>query len=346
MRIVIRGANWIGDAVMTMPAIRRLREIYPDAHIALNINEWAMGVFDRFDAIDEIIPLPSSGSRIARIRRQAADLRERRFDVSILFTNSISSALAPSFAGIPERIGYAGQLRSMLLTTRIAVPEWKAERHESLFYLNLIDNIGGPVPAEIDPAMPKLEISGEQKAAAIEFLLSKGIAAGNAPIAIGPGSTNSNAKRWPAEYFARLCDLIAASLPEVPILILGAASDSDAAKKVVSAARTKNIRDLTGSTDLATAASVLSVCRLFISNDMGLSHLSAAAGTPTIVIFGPTNERSTHPLGPSVRIIREPVECAPCMLRECPIDHRCMTRISGERVYSAAFEIIGEKQQI
>lgn len=334
MKIVVRGANWIGDAVMTIPALRQLRASYPDAAISLYTRAWAEGVFRDAEFIDEIITINSKG-----VFAQASELRKHKFDLSILFPNSFESALVVRIAGIQKRLGYSTQHRGFLLTDRLTVPDWKNQDHESRYYLNLTQHLSG---AAAEPSESELPVSKERREAARTKLLESCEKDGALIVGFGAGSTNSLAKRWPAENFARLADLLTQAGRNV--VLLGAPNESDVSAVVASTARS-HLTDLTGKTDLGTATAVLSELDLFISNDMGLAHIAAAAGTPTIVIFGPTNDLTTRPIGPHVEIIREPVECSPCMLRECPIDHRCMTRISAERVFETAKKMLDTRHQ-
>ena len=334
MRIVVRGANWIGDAVMTIPALRRLRKIFPDAAISLHTRPWAEGVFRDADFIDKIIPIEGRGS-VRSVIDQSRILREQDFDLAVLFPNSFESALVTRLARVPKRLGYATEQRGFLLTDKLDVPSWKNELHESKYYLHLVDSLSGE---EKDDEEPELQVSEERRSDARKKLFESGVREGRKVVGIGAGSTNSLAKRWPATSFARLADLLS-TVEVADIVFLGNENEAAVSRSVLETAQEGHI-DLTGKTDLATATAILSELDLFVSNDMGLAHIAAAVGTPTIVIFGPTNENTTRPLGPHVEVVREPVECSPCMLRECPIDHRCMTRISPERVFESAAKML------
>ncbi|MEQ1763484.1 MAG: lipopolysaccharide heptosyltransferase II [Pyrinomonadaceae bacterium] len=336
MKIVVRGANWIGDAVMTIPALRRLRNIFPDAAISLHTRPWAEGVFRDADFIDEIIPIDGRGS-IRSVIDQSRILREKNFDLAVFFPNSFESALVARLAHIPKRLGYSTEQRGFLLTDKLAVPPWKHEVHESKYYLNLVESLSSD-GVSADPGYPDLHVSDKRRSNARTDLFEAGVREGRKVVGIGAGSTNSLAKRWRATNFARVADKLSIE-QDADVILLGNENEADVSRSVLDASHEKHI-DLTGQTDLATAIAILSVLDLFISNDMGLAHIAAAAGTPTIVIFGPTDENTTRPLGHRVEIIREPVECSPCMLRECPIDHRCMIRISPERVFESASKML------
>lgn len=338
MRIIVRGANWIGDAVMTIPALRELRRIFPDDHIALHTRSWAEGIFRDADFIDEIITYDRGGSKIKAIFKQADLLSSRNFDVAVLFPNSFESALAAKLAGIKRRFGYGKDGRGLLLTDRLPVPEWKTFRHEVFYYLELIAAVEANLLrtnsiAHTEPVF-YLPVSSERREAARIILTNAGIDSSKKIVAIAAGSTNSRAKRWGAASYAALNDMIQNELG-ANVVLLGAADEADVSDKVIALSKTKPL-DLTGKTDLANAVAVLCEIDLLISNDMGLAHVAPAVGTDTIVIFGPTNPETTRPFSENAQVIRAGVECSPCMLRDCPIDHRCMTRVTTGMVFSAA----------
>ncbi|MBK8149029.1 MAG: lipopolysaccharide heptosyltransferase II [Acidobacteria bacterium] len=339
MKIVVRGTNWVGDAVMTIPALRSLRVAFPHAEIVLLTRSWAEGVFRDADFIDRIITFDATPSKRRDLASQRRLLRGEDFDIAVLFTNSFESALAVSLARIPRRIGYAKEGRGILLTDAIPIPEWKNERHEVQYYLNLVRETvrlcdGGPFEFDESTALP---IAGSRRQAAIETLRNRGIDRSKPLIAFGAGSTNSNAKRWPATSYARLNDLLKTRL-DAEVILLGTRDEVDVAAEVAGLSDRRPLI-LSGETGLAEAAAILSVCDLVVSNDMGLAHLAPAVGAKTLVIFGPTNDRTTRPIGSE--IIRKPFDCAPCMLRECPIDHRCMTSITPEEVFAKAVQMLG-----
>ncbi len=343
MKILVRGTNWIGDAVMQIPALRELRRIFPSAKIALYTRSWAKGIFEDADFIDEIITFEASDSKIKSAFVQAKILKARNFELAVLFPNSFESAVVAKLAHIPRRFGYAKEGRSFLLTNSFEIPDWKNERHEAFYYLNLVAEIekeffGAATVSDVEPRID-LKVSDERKTEARNFLAANGVDLNRKTIALGVGSTNSRAKRWQAESYAKLNDRMQNEL-SANVFLIGAKYESDVSERVFEMAERKPTI-LTGKTDLAQAAAILSVIDLLVSNDMGLAHVAPAVGTKTIVIFGPTDERTTQPIGSE--IIRRNVECSPCMLRECPIDHRCMTRISADEVFERAREILATK---
>ncbi len=337
MKIVVRGTNWIGDAVMTIPALRELRRIFPHAHITLHTRSWANEIFQDADFVDEILSIEPDET----VFEQAKKLRERKFDLAVLFTNSFQTALVAKLGKVKRRFGYANEGRAILLTDDVKIPEWKAKRHESFYYLNLVAEIETKfyrrqTVLESKPQLD-LKVSEERRAGARRILEENGIDLSKRIIALGVGSTNSRAKRWQTESFAELNDRLQNEL-NANVVLIGAKDELNVSQEVFEKSKTKP-KILTGKTSLSEAVAVLSEIDLLISNDMGLAHIAPAVGTKTLVIFGPTNPQMTQPLGSEI-IRRETVECSPCMLRECPIDHRCMTRISAEEVFEKSKSMI------
>lgn len=318
---------------MTIPAIRKLRGLFPDAEIALMTRQWAEGIFRSTGLLNEII---TTDGLIA----QAREIRRRHFDLAIVFPNSFESALVARLGGVRRRFGYASDRRGFLLTDAIPVPEWKDERHEVHYYLNLVDAVErsyfGTVTDTTD-LEPRIDISSEMSAKAGPLFADKGI---GKTVVIAPGSTNSRAKRWLPEHFARLNDRLQEELGAY-VVMLGSEGDVEVARQV-SELSNEPLFDLTGKSDIETAAVWLKEADLLISNDMGLAHLAPAVGTRTIVIFGPTNPVTTRPFSENATIISANVECAPCMLRDCPIDHRCMTRVTPDMVFEEAKKILND----
>lgn len=340
MKILVRGTNWIGDAVMSIPALRELRRIFPDAHITLHTRAWADGLFCDASFIDELVTFEKSRWTARQVYDNSQFLRDDGFDLAIMLPNSFESALTSFLTGIPRRFGYNKDLRGLLLTDPIAVPEWKNRRHEVFYYLGLIVEVEKRMLGRdtVSNAYPdtSLEVSDERIAAARAKLAILGACPAKPTVALGVGSTNSRAKRWPAERFAQLNDRLWSEL-EANVILVGSKSEKDVAAEVAGSCGKPPI-DLTGNTDLAEAVAMLAAVDLLISNDMGLAHIAPAVGTGTITIFGPTNPETTRAFSENAEIIRKIVECSPCMLRDCPIDHRCMIRISVDEVFEAARE--------
>jgi len=236
MKIVVRGANWIGDAVMTIPALRRLRSIFPDASISLHTRPWAEGVFRDADFIDEIIPIEGRGS-VRSVIEQSRMFRGRNFDLAILFPNSFESALVARLARIPRRLGYSTEQRGFLLTDKVEVPSWKNEVHESKYYLHLIDAIGSDGGSDDEP---ELRVSEVRRNDARKYLIDSGVRHGRKIVGIGAGSTNSLAKRWPAENFSRLADLLSVE-QNADVILLGNGKEADVSVSVLPASKKKQL---------------------------------------------------------------------------------------------------------
>lgn len=340
MKILVRGTNWIGDAVMSIPALRALRQIFPEAKIALQTRSWVEGIFRDADFIDEILTFKPERSKFKTVIEQSKILKKKEFDLAVLFPNSFESALIAKMARIPKRFGYAKDARRFLLTDAVEIPTWKNEKHEVFYYLNLIAEIekeffGTRDVLESEPRVD-LNVSEIRRSEARKMLEENGVDLSKKIIALGVGATNSRAKRWLPERYAELNDKLQTEL-NAGVILVGTKDELDVSREVFERSEKKPVV-LTGKTDLPEAVALLAEIDLFVSNDMGLAHVAPAVGTKTIVIFGPTNEKTTQPIGSE--IIRKTVECSPCMLRDCPIDHRCMTRISADEVFEKAKEIL------
>lgn len=337
MKIIVRGTNWIGDAVMTIPALRQLRRVFPDARITLHTRSWANEIFQDADFIDGILTIGLDEN----VFEQAKKLRPQKFDLAVLLTNSFQTALVVKLGKVKRRFGYANEGRSVLLTDSVKIPEWKTRRHESFYYLNLIAEIERKffMSETVLQSKPQLDlkVSDKRRAGARRILEAGGVDLSKKIVALGVGSTNSRAKRWQAAGFAELNDRLQEEL-KADVVLIGAKDELEVSQDVFEKSKIKP-KILTGKTSLSEAVAILSEINLLVSNDMGLAHVAPAVGTKTLVIFGPTNPQTTQPIGAEI-IRRETVECSPCMLRDCPIDHRCMTRISAKEVFDKAFMMI------
>lgn len=341
-RVVVRGTNWVGDAVMTIPALRELRRVLPHAHITLATRSWAEGLFAEADFIDDLLLYDRRPRDPRAVVRQMRAWRARRFDLAVLFQNAFEAALIAAVARVPYRLGYATDGRRALLTHPLALPAWRGERHEVFYYLNIIAELeqqldGASEVMQREPVFD-LKVSAARQDEARELLASAGAQSDLPLVALCPGSTNSRAKRWPAGRFAALADkLIDES--EANVALIGSPDEMDVSREVATLMRHQPIM-LTGRTNLAQAVAVLSLTDVLITNDTGPAHIAAALNRPTLVIFGPTDPATTRPFSGVAEIIRRPPDCAPCMLRDCPIDHRCMTAITPDEVFTRASSLL------
>ncbi len=333
-KVLVRATNWLGDAVMSLPAIRAIREIFPRALVAVAARPGVADLYARESAIDRVIPYPAQrgfGGRRAFARRLAGE----RFDGAILLQNAFDAALVAWLAAIPERIGYKRDGRGLLLTRAIPVPEpGEIPRHERFYYLELLRRAG---LMERFPRTEAIRLDGLETAreAGSRHLAALGIAA--PVVGISPGAAYGNAKRWLPERFAE----VAARFDECSVLVFGSAAERELCDLVARELASAKIqaRNLAGQTTLGEFIDLAATCRLFLTNDSGAMHVASALAVPTVAVFGATDDTTTGPTGPLARVVREHAECSPCLLRECPIDHRCMTRVTAARVAGVALEL-------
>lgn len=346
-RVVVRGTNWVGDAVMTVPALRELRRVLPHAHITLCTRPWSEGLFEDADFVDDLL-LYDRSKGLRSVARQIKEWRSRKFDLAVLFQNAFEAAALAAGARVPARLGYATDGRRALLTHPLAPPGWRSTRHEVFYYLNLAGELeqllyGTSDAMQREPQFD-LKVSAARQDEAREMLHDAGARLNRPLVALCPGSTNSLAKRWPAGSYAELADKLAGEM-RANVILIGSPDEVDVSREVASLMRFEPVI-LTGRTNLAQAVAVLSLTNVLISNDTGPAHIAAALNRPTLVIFGPTDPTTTRPFSPVAEVIRKPPDCAPCMLRVCPIDHRCMTAITPDEIYSRAQALLQQRHQV
>lgn len=336
--ILVRTTNWVGDAVMTLPALRALRRALPEARITLLTKHWVSAVFEREGVADRILFYEPGRPKIAGWRKAAAALRAERFDAALLLPNAFEAALVARWAGIPLRAGYARDGRSVLLTHPVAVPgRFDIPAHECYYYLELLRRLGIiaelPEVREIvlDHAPPRDR--GRRRLAELGLRVEEG----SAIVGINAGAAFGTAKRWPAERFAAVGRELAGR--GARLVLFGAAAERPLAEALEREIGPRAF-STAGRTSLADFLEVVAGCDLFLTNDTGTMHLAAAARVPVVAVFGPTDDVATPPLGHFVRIVKNPVGCSPCKLRHCPLDHRCMLGVSVEQVLAACAEAL------
>ena len=328
-KILIRGTNWIGDAILTLPAVASIRATYPQAHIAVLVKPWVADIYGLFSAVDKVIIYENKFDTPTGVFRLARMLKGKKFDAAILLQNAIEAAIIVLAAGIPLRAGYDSDARGLLLTNRVHRTEEIRKVHQIDYYLEMVKALGC-VPVDREMHM-------ETKISLLDAgnVLRKFIPETKKTIiGIAPGATYGPAKRWLPDRFAAVADKLNEHFSSQGIL-LGGKSDCEVAQEVQKLARTKLI-NLAGKTTLREAIYLISQCRLFISNDSGLMHIAGALNIPTIALFGSTNPVTTAPAGNKSIIIHREVSCSPCLKETCPTDFRCMKLISVEDVFAAA----------
>lgn len=345
--ILVRGTNWIGDAVMATPALRRLRAAFPAAHVTLLATPRTAGLFTASSLIDDLLIYHRQAEGARAFLQMARVLRARRFDLALLFQNAFEAALLAWVSGVPLRVGYAAQGRSLLLTHWLRRTAAHRNRHQVNDYLDLVKLAervctgAEPRPPAAADLLPKLFASVDQLQEAEMLLRQHKLDPQRRPlIALNAGATNSRAKCWPAERFAALGDWLIEQ-HQAQIILIGAPAERANAAQVLAQMQLRQAVNLAGETTLAQLVGLLARCDLLVSNDTGPAHIAAALGRPTLTIFGPTNEWETAPTGERAALIRaEGIECARCMHRDCPIDHRCMTRLAVEDVAGRATQLL------
>jgi heptosyltransferase-2 len=349
-KILIRGVNWIGDAVLTIPAIHAVRKTFPDAHISLLVRPWVADIFKASPDIDEIILYEDRYKGITGKLRLAKALKAENFSIAILLQNAFDAALITWLAGIPERIGYDTDFRRLLLTKAVPLSKDILTRHQVYYYLNIINGTGA-APVE---TMPHLSLTHEEREKAKRTLGSFN-ATQRPLIGINPGATYGSAKRWPPERFAELIIHIIDTL-NGKVILFGSRSELDTSHEIINtiAARSSHISDypshvlnMAGKTGLRELAALISECDTFVTNDSGPMHMASALFVPTVAIFGSTNRKTTGPFGQGHRIVSKNLPCAPCMKRECPEGHlKCMTEISADEVFDAVKDLLPSEKAV
>lgn len=337
-RLLVRATNWVGDAVMSLPALQAVRRVLPAAHIAVLARPWVADLYAREPFADEVIPYesPRGWRDLAGKWRLARDLRERRFDAALLLQNAFEAAAVAWLARVPVRIGYDRDGRGSLLTKAIAVPRpVDIPRHEQFYYLELLRRAGW---IEALPRESIIRLTGASQAAD-EGRKAYAAAGIDGPvIGVSPGAAYGTAKRWLPEYFAEAASALAERL-DARVALFGSSDERplcDAIARLVGS----RAHNFAGRTTLREYIDLAAACRVYLTNDSGGMHIASALGVPTVAVFGATDHEATGPTGPLAHVVREPVECSPCLLRECPIDHRCMTRVLPARVVEAALAVI------
>jgi heptosyltransferase-2 len=344
-KILVRATNWLGDAVMSLPAIRALRRRFPSAEIVVVARPWVADLYRSESAITRVMIYEGgSGARDWAAKwRFACSLRSERFDCAILLQNAFEAALLVRIARIPDRIGYDRDGRGWLLTNAVPVPRRKdIPRHESFYYLELLRRANLADADSLANGPVRLEGAVEASRRGERNFERRGI---RLPvIGVSPGAAYGGAKRWIPERFVDAATQVARSEGAF-VALFGSASEAPLCETMAAAIQAHGCAadSLAGATTLAEFIDMAAACRAFLTNDSGAMHIASALGVPTVAVFGATDHEATGPTGPLARIVREPVECSPCLLRECPIDHRCMTRVTVAQVAGALRDLLRDR---
>ncbi len=317
---VVRAPNWIGDFLMALPALEAFRRLFPDARFALQVHDRCRALAERLGFVDTLHSLPDLGG-----------LRRAGYDLGVLFTPSLSSALLFGVTGIPRRVGWAGEGRSPLLTRRVPRPD--RDVHQSRHFLGLAAALGY---AGEDPPL-RFAVSAADEDAADRWLAGR-LPAGRDLYALAPVVAFGPAKMWPAVRFRELADRLSA---DAGVLLIGSAAEAAVLEEI--GAGLPGAHVLAGDLSLPEVGALLKRCRGFVGNDSGLLHLARAVGTPVVGIYGSTNPRWTGPGDDEGTVVSLHLECSPCYRRECPLPgspRTCLTEIPASRVESALREVL------
>ena len=360
--ILVRGVNWIGDAVMTMPALRGIKHSHPDSKITLLVKPWVSPLFEKDPNIDEII-LYRDGYKIITGKLRLADrLRENNFCMALLFQNAFDAAFIAVLAGIRERIGYSRDGRRILLTKPVPFDDNAKRLHHVKYYLNLVDKAG----FASKESLPWIYMTLDERLEARDKL--RGLK--RPVIAINPGATYGSSKRWQPERFAEFAGRVIDEM-DGSVVILGGLSETGIAEEIYKAFRiqksavspptqpspsrgegkgggeTSQLLNFAGKTSLRELASLISECDVLVTNDSGPMHIGYAVGTPIVAIFGSTSPELTGPVGKGDIVIKKELDCSPCFERGCKRgDLKCMDLITAEEVFLSVRKIVSSKRAV
>jgi heptosyltransferase II len=342
MKLLIRATNWVGDAIMALPALQAVRNKFPAVQISILALPYVADIYRGQGIADELIPYDRNGEHkgIGGKEKLADVLRLKKFDTALLLQNAFDAAWITWRAGIPERIGYNRDARGVLLTKPIRVPTaGEIPAHEKYYYLELLKRAGW---IDALPKIPEvsLHVSEEESRHAEAKLQSFGSQARAVRIAVAAGASYGSAKCWPPERFAKAINQLLKER-KAEVILFGTPGEAGVSA-AIQAGLDQSALDLTGATQIAELPALLSRCTAFLGNDSGAMHVAAAVGLPVVAVFGPTDPEGTAPLTPRCTIVQERPYCSPCFLRRCPTDHRCMTAIAPQRVSEGIVKALAE----
>ena len=320
---------------MTTPAIGAIRKSFPGAHITVLATPLVAEMFSPHDWIDEVMIYDKKGrhSGLAGRLRIARELRGKHFDLAILLQNALDAALITWLARIPVRMGYRTDGRGPLLTHGCPLSGETKRLHHVEYYLKMLGDFG----ITAAPGTLSLTVTAGEERAIADLLAEGGIGRDDFLLGLNPGATYGAAKRWYPERFAAVADELCQKWGTKAV-ITGGPAERDIADEIAASAKTKCL-NLAGRTSVRELMALIKRCDFFITNDSGPMHIAAAFGVPLVAIFGPTDHTTTSPFSERAAVVRQDVECAPCLLRECPTDHCCMTGVLSGEVVTAALRL-------
>lgn len=337
-RILVRCTNWIGDCVMTTPALKVIRDNFPSARISALAKPWIRDVLVTNPSVDEVISYGNEYKGLKGQYRLAGELAQRGFDLAILLQNAFEAAWITRLAGIPRRAGYNTDARGLLLTHKVILKKETKKIHQVYYYLRMLEGIG----LKTNGREPELFLEPQSSdAASVEKMLRRE-QTGNQQILIGinPGAAYGPAKRWLPEYFLAVIKRLIKETG-CKVIVFGTKADTGMGEEALRA-DPDGVINLAGRTTLSEAIAAIALCGAFITNDSGLMHVAAALNVPLVSIFGSTNPVTTGPFSKKARVIRKEFDCSPCLKTDCPSDFRCMKNITPDEVFEAVVKLIKE----
>ena len=335
-RILVRATNWVGDMVISLPALEAIKENFPKSSLVVLARPWVIPLIENHPAVDQVIPLRKGRGYFAdiiEVIRVAGLIRSMRFDLAILLQNAFEAALLTYLGGVRLRIGYNTDCRGFLLSHSVIRDENILKAHQVEYYLGILRAMGW----EAETKDPYLFVGDRDMESIRSILLSKGIQQDDLLVGLSPGAIYGPAKRWPAERFATVGDW-ATERWGAKVLILGSQAEQNIGRSVSQSMKHTPL-NFCGMTSLGETMALIKRCHFFVTNDSGLMHVAAALGRPMVAVFGSTDPTATGPRSEKARIVKHDVACAPCFKPKCPTDFRCMFEIKPDEVW-AEMEIL------
>lgn len=335
-KIMIRAANWVGDAIMTTPVVRSVRKNFPQSHITVLAKPWVIPVYENNPYIDDVMVYQANNrhKRGMGTLRLASDLRKKKFDMAVLMQNAFEAALISFLGRVKERLGYNTDARGFLLNRSVKMnPELK-KRHLIEYYNGILSGAG----LESDGMSMDLFLSKADREFATEWIVKHIGNVSKPVIGINPGATGGTAKRWFPERYAKLSNYLFQKY-NTPIIIFGGPGDGELGNRINKLSEGSCI-NCAGKTTLGQAFALIEKCDLFITNDSGLMHAAAALDVNQVMVIGSTDYIATRAYSKKAKMLRVPVDCSPCLKDTCPTDHTCMDQINVDMVLDACSDIL------
>lgn len=340
-RILVRSTNWVGDVVMTLPALDAIRETFPASTIAVLAKPWVVPLLESHPSVDQVISYDKGEGfprNLLDIIRAVGVIRRHRFDLAILFQNAFEAALLAYLGGIRYRIGYHTDGRRALLSHAVNRDEDVLKQHQVEYYLFLLRAMGW----RAESTDPRLHVDQKCRASARSLLQAQGIKEEDFLLLLSPGAIYGSAKRWPPERFALIGDW-AAERWGAKVGVMGSKGEREICT-VVCRGMNHPVLNLSGATTLGEAMALIERCQFFVTNDSGLMHIAAALNVPMVAIFGSTDPVATGPRSRKARVIRRAMDCSPCLKPECPGDYRCLRAIQPGEVWKEMESLRSEEK--